>query len=657
MLELSPKSVQINDAFWSARLEVNARQAIFHQWHMLEASGCIDNFRIAAGEKEGMREGWFFADSDATKWLDAAARIERNRHDEALSRLMDDFIKLLEKVQSEDGYLFTYNQIHFPGQRWVNLQIEHELYCHGHLIEAGVSHFEATAQSRLLAVARKAADLLVRDFLHAGPEFIPGHEEIEIALLRLYSVTGEESYRDLARHFIEARGRKLFFGLSLIGQFASNAKREKQVSERHRRYFAEREEPEPHPVPAMNRAVEPPFSNLRFFASGLNGKYFQQHRPIRQQKVPVGHAVRMGYLNTAAAMLARSQPEAELIHTLEENWEHMVTRRMDVSGGLGALPVSEAFGRDYELNPEVAYNETCAAVASLLWSWQMLLLTRQARYADLCEWQLYNAVSVGMGTDGQHYFYNNPTLCRGGIDRKPWYSIPCCPSNLSRTFADLGKYVATADSHEIWLHQYIGGEVSFDQSDGLRITIESELPWQGRVKARFHLPEAKRFTLHLRLPSWTGGCKLQLNGEEQELPLYRKVKADPTACGYDPRLAFDLPIDREWQDGDEIKLELDLPVRVLHPHERVRALRGKVAIARGPLLYCLESVDQPELNILAESLRADQLSAQEAETSLGKIMLVKAKTQSGRELTFIPYFLWGNRGNSQMTAWIKQESE
>jgi DUF1680 family protein len=198
MNELLPSQVKLNDPFWNPKLEVNAAVSIFHQWDMLEASGCIDNFRIAAGEKQGFRTGWFFADSDATKWLDAASRIERNQHDPRLCTLMDSFIELLGHAQMEDGYLFTYNQVHFPGQRWVNLQIEHELYCHGHLIEAGVSHYQATGRQEMLQIARKAADLLVRDFLHGGPAGTPGHEEIEIALLRLYEVTRHELYWNLA---------------------------------------------------------------------------------------------------------------------------------------------------------------------------------------------------------------------------------------------------------------------------------------------------------------------------------------------------------------------------------------------------------------------------------------------------------------------------
>ncbi len=660
MKEILLQQSKIEDTFWSPRLDVNAHRAIFHQWEMLEASGCIDNFRIAAGEKLGLREGWFFADSDATKWLDASARIERNQHDEKLCALMDEFIRLLEKAQMPDGYLFTYNQIHFPGQRWVNLQIEHELYCHGHLIEAGVSHYLATGQERMLKLARKAADLLVKTFMHAGPKFTPGHEEIELALLRLWQVCGEESYRALAEHFIEMRGCQPLFGFSLVGQFASNARREAVVVKARRDHFDRLGETEVSRVPAMNKAVEPPFSQLRFFASGLSGKYFQQHGPIRQQKVPVGHAVRMGYLNTAAAMLLKAEGEQmdeALLHTLASSWERMVTRRMDVTGGLGALPVSEAFGNDFELNPETAYNETCAALASLFWNWQMLLLTGEAKYADLFEWQLYNAAAVGMGWQGDTYLYNNPTLCRGGIKRQPWYSIPCCPSNLSRTYADLARYVTSSDDTDVYIHQYIGGEYVLDAAKGVRLKIHSQLPWQGKVTIKVEMEQPQELTFHLRLPSWAGRSRLWINGHEQELPLYRKVRFDPTATGVDPRLAFDLPLTRLWSSSDEINLDFEMPIRVLHPHEKAKPLEGLVAIHRGPLVYCLESVNNPAVDIFTESVGTNPEITQETSDLFDGIVMLKVRALSGQMLTLIPYALWGNRGDSTMSVWVKETRE
>jgi uncharacterized protein len=381
------KPAVIEQGFWFDRLRVNARQAIFHQWDRLEASGCIENFRIAAGEKEGLREGWFFADSDAYKWLDAAARIYASRPDPRLAALMDDFIALLGRTQLPDGYLFTYNQIHFPGERWQNLQIEHELYCHGHLIEAGVSHYLATRRTDLLDIARRAAGRIVADFKGKDASWTPGHEEVEIALLRLHQVVaGDTAYLDMARQFIEQRGRSSGFALSLLRQNTRVGRRGAIVTQRKREYLAAHPDYRPFQLPPENRSQQPPFISMRWFASALSGKFFQQHTPIRQQTVPVGHAVRFAYLETAAAMLARESGDRSLLPAMEQAWERMVTRRMYVTGGLGSLPLIEGFGNDDELDPDYAYAETCAALGSLFWNWEMACLTGAAKYSDLFEW-------------------------------------------------------------------------------------------------------------------------------------------------------------------------------------------------------------------------------------------------------------------------------
>ena len=655
MKEINPTHVIIKDSFWTPRLDVNASRSIFHQWQMLEASGCIDNFRIAAGEKEGFRLGWFFADSDAHKWLDAAARIERNHHDAKLCKLMDDFIALLGRAQMDDGYLFTYNQLHFPGQRWVNLQVEHELYCHGHLIEAGVSHFQATGRDDLLKIARKAADLLVRDFLHAGPAGTPGHEEIEIALLRLYEVTRHEPYRDLGIHFLEQRGRTHFFSLSLIRQFASNAAREKHITEKRQEY--ERA----HPlqtlarIPVKNEAKKPRFSLLRFYVSGLSSKYFQQHRPIRAQTVPVGHAVRFGYLKTAETRSLRGHTDEKHLRTLQKAWEHMVTRRMDVTGGLGALPDSEGFGLDYELDPEVAYNETCAGIASLYWNWQLACLTSEAKYSDLFEWQLYNSVLAGAGADGNSYLYNNPTTCRGGITRQSWYSIPCCPSNISRTLADLGGYICSHEGNGIWIHQYVGSRLQLDESKDVSIAIKLDLPAKGEVEIEVGVKQSLRFTLWLRKPSWAGAFSVCIDDKSLALEIPVLPDLEPTAVGYDPRASVFIPIEREWKGKTTIHVSIEMPIRVLRPHPRVKALRGKVAISRGSLVYCLESVDNPGVDLFAEPIDFGSLRYEFHPEILGGTGVISGKTAKGLPVLFIPFFLWGNRGPSQMTVRVNAD--
>src|ERR1043165_4596422 len=282
MRELSARQVYIRDSFWSPRLQVNATNAIFHQWKELEVTRCIDNFRIAAGEKDGFREGYFFADSDAYKWLDAASRIHALNPDPKLTALMDSFIALLARAQMEDGYLFTYNQIHFPGQRWVNLQIEHELYCHGHLIEAGVSHYQATGRRDLLDICIKAADLLVRDFLHASNDKTCGHEEIELALIRLFRVTGKDDYLELARQFLERRGQIHLFPLHLWRQFRLYNQRKEYVDEMRKVYILEHPEYGSFHLPGGNYAKMPRFSRARWYLNAMSGLYHQQHAPVRE---------------------------------------------------------------------------------------------------------------------------------------------------------------------------------------------------------------------------------------------------------------------------------------------------------------------------------------------------------------------------------------
>ena len=675
MQELAARDVTIDDPFWSPRLDVNAKKAIFHQWAQLEATRCIDNFRIAAGEKEGFREGYFFADSDAYKWLDAAARIYALHPDLQLDTLMDWFIGLLRRAQMPDGYLFTYNQIHFPGQRWVNLQIEHELYCHGHLIEAGVSHYEATGRRDLLDLCIKATDLLVRDFLHASNDKTCGHEEIEIALIRLHRVTEKAEYLELARQFVERRGQIPFFPLHMLRQFNSYKKRESFVREQRNAYLAQHPEHVSFRLPGGNLAPKPPFSRQRWYLNALRGLYAQQHAPIRKQTEPVGHSVRFGYLETAIAMLLREKQRLSpqrtqsaqrdslkissfeplvpfvfrkgsengiFLSTLEQAWERMATRRMSLTGGLGSAPEIEGFGRDYELDPRYAYNETCASIASLLWNWEMALLTKDARYSDLFEWQLYNAANVGMGQDGDTYLYNNPLEVHGGVTRKGWYIVPCCPSNLSRTFADLGKYIFSFEEDHLWIHQYVSSETTVNLSGPVQVNIKSGLPWDGRVSIHIQPETRREFTVHLRKPSWA----------------IASADEGTAASGYDPRSAEYQRLSRVWSpEGEVLEYNFDISIRLRRAHPKVKGHAGKVAVTRGPLVYCLESLDNPGLDIFTVKLDPSSLQDEFIPDLFGGYVIIHGKTTKGKPLKFIPYFLWANRGESQMVVWVNTNSK
>jgi DUF1680 family protein len=652
MEEISPAQVTISDSYWTPRLLTNARISIVHQWRQLEATRCIDNFRIAAGLKKGFREGWFFADSDAYKWLDAAARIYASWPSKDIKAEMDSFIALLARAQMEDGYLFTYNQIHFPGDRWGNLLIEHELYCHGHLIEAAVSHFQATRDSSALNIARKAADLLVRDFLTADADKTSGHEEIEIALLRLYLVTRHTPYLDLAKQFLERRGKVRPFAPLILRQNSQVEKRSKLVREQRRAYRTENPDQSSFSLPPENYAKRPLSVKARWFLNVLNGKYFQQHVPIRSQTVPVGHAVRFGYLETAIAMLHRIDPDTTLLPAMEKAWENMVIHRMFVTGGIGSLPEVEGYGRDDELDPEVAYAETCAALASLFWNWEMTLIHAEAKYSDLFEWQLYNAAAAGMGLGGESFLYNNPLLCRKGITRRPWFRVPCCPSNLSRTWAALGKYIYSFDRDALWVHQYIGNELKMADGKWKTVKLESGLPWEGKVRVTLQPEQPADFTLHLRIPAWAENVDLRVNGSAVAVPANKNIPFPPPASGYDPRLSRYIPLQRRWSTEDTVDLEFEMPIVLRRASPHLRGHKNKIALSRGPLVYCLESTDNPGVDIFKLRIDPGTIRVEQGQNLLGGIQILRGKTRDGGEFTAIPYALWANRGESQMTVWV-----
>jgi DUF1680 family protein len=485
---------------------------------------------------------------------------------------MDDFIALIGRAQRPDGYIYTYNQIDFPDTRWTNLQVEHELYCHGHLIEAGVSHYEATGRSDLLEIARRAADRIVADFKGKGPASTPGHQEIEIALLRLYQLTAQADYLDLARQFVEQRGRGRGFWLSILRQNASVEQRKKRVGKQRQEHMAAHPECTPFQVPAGNEAKKPWNVTLRWMLSALTGTYFQQHAPVRSQTVPVGHSVRFAY---------------------------------------------------------------------------------KAQYSDLFEWQLYNAAGVGMGAEGTTYLYNNPLTCRGGVTRRAWYEVPCCPSNISRTWADLGKYLYTNDERNVWVQQYVNSEAVLEECAAVNLETETELPWQGTVRIEVTPHDTQEFCLHVRLPSWAKDTSLRINTERQDLSTADLPDGKQTASGYDPRASRFYGIQRIWAPGDVVEIDFNTDIQLRRAHPKVKEHKGKVVITAGPLVYCLESVDNHGVDIFDIQIDPASLAEHFDPDLLGGTSVITAKSADSTPLVFIPYCLWGNRGPSQMTVWVR----
>jgi uncharacterized protein len=653
-VEIPLQSIVVRDGFWLRRQQINVESAIPHQWQQLEKTGRLDNFRKAAGSIGGNHQGFFYNDSDVHKWAEAAFTAAVHSCPSHLKPLLDEYIDLAVNAQEEDGYLFTYNQLNFPGQRWLNLQIEHELYTMGHFIEAGVAAHHYAGDPMLFEAVRKCADLIADVFFDAPPLQTPGHQEIEIALLRLFGATGKNRYLEMATRFLERRGRTPVFGFHLLRQFVSHGRRSGRIVARGQ----DGTKGDPQLGFDMSENLsgrEPRFIKLRSNFQFLTGRYHQQHRPIRKMTEPVGHSVRWAYLQTAAAMLYRKTGDASLLSTLETSWNRMVRKKMYLTGGIGSLPVVEGFGRDFELDNEFAYAETCAAIASIFWSWQMTLATGNATYADLTEWQLYNAAAVGIGLDGRSYLYRNPLESAGGLTRKPWFDTACCPGNIARLWAQLGKYVASADSGTLWVHQYIDCEADI-QLPGNRGTThfkqESGLPWSGLVKITVVPDEPDSFSLQLRIPGWAKSWQVRVNNEilTRSGPPATPI---PTGGGFSPDKAFYLEIDRFREGETKVELHLDVTVAMHHPHPKVRSNRGRLAISRGPLVYCLESIDNPSVGMADAVLSGRHPIVEKNDEDLpGGVVKLVSQDADGRPLVFIPYYCWANREPSRMQVWV-----
>lgn len=653
------KSVEITDVFWSERFKVNNNTAIFYQWKQLERTHNQDNFRILAKEKEGYRLGFFYCDSDLHKWTDAAARILTVKTNNKLSRLVHEYIDLLEKVQTSDGYLYTYNQFHFPNRRWANIQIEHELYCLGHMIEAAVSYMETSESNeyklKFLEIATNAADLLVREFIKASPNYTPGHQEIEIALIRLYRLTKRKEYLELASHFLNQRGKISLFALKLIGQSIDQTKRSK---------FIKKDMTEKGAINDTNMSFfggetkyqkEAPFLTLRSIFQYLTGRYQQQNKPIRKMKRPFGHSVRWGYLATAMAMLYQETGNNKLLIALERTWNHLIEKQMFLTGGIGSLGTVEGFGCDYELHNDYCYCETCAAIANIMLNWELALITNKAQYSDLLEWQLYNALNVGISLDGKSYLYRNLLETEGQLTRKDWFATPCCPSNISRIWATLGEYLYSNNDDNIWVHQYIGNKTTISLVNGnlpAELIMDSNFPWSGKVKLKVYLDSPSEFTINIRIPSWTKEPKIVIDEESYPIP-NTQVNNIKTGSGIDPRKSFFISIRRKWVNKTIIEMEFPMEINVHNAHPKVKSNKNKIALSRGPLVYCIESIDNPKITIPRATIDISKpIDIIQDNNLLGGIVKLIAKSSQNEELIFIPYSFWANRGSSKMQVWV-----
>ncbi|MBI1298556.1 glycoside hydrolase family 127 protein [bacterium] len=612
---LALSDVTLRPGFWSKWQETNHKVSLRHGFEQLERFGNFNNLMLAAGKGEGEYARPVFMDSDVYKWLEAIGYELACNPDPELEKMADYAIGLVEAAQGEDGYLNSYWDVVEPDRRWADLDHGHELYCAGHLFQAAVAYVRATGDRRLLDVSIRFADYIDSVFGPGKRAGTPGHPEIEMALVELYRETGERRYLDLAVYFVDMRGQ----GVLHHNRFGGSA-------------------------------------------------YYQDHAPVREQTTVEGHAVRQLYLTTGLADIYMETGEEALLDVLMQQWHNMVSRKLFITGGVGSQHSGEAFGEAYELPNERCYCETCAQIASIMWNWRMLLITGERRFADLIERTLYNGFLSGVSLDGRCYFYVNPLMSRGTepllgrkhIVRPAWHGCACCPPNVMRLLASLQHYLATTDERGLLIHQYAPAEIRTTAGDvAIAVRMETNFPWDGAVK--FTVEEAGNWALRLRVPDWAASPAVTVTGGAASF-----TEAD----GY-------IVLERSWQAGDVVEMTVAMEPMLVEGHPRVDPTRNSVAIVRGPLVYCLEGVDQDagvnlfdveiDVNVpLSTSWNDDLLGGLVTvagtgvvadpsgwqETLYRPISASSAAVKEATKLVAVPYYAWANRGANTMRVWI-----
>ena len=603
--------VHIQDQFWSPRIETNRTVSIPSAFRECEKNGRFDNFAIAAGLKKGEHRGDFpFDDTDPYKIIEGASYSLAVKYDPQLDHYLDSVISIIAAAQEPDGYLTTCvtNRCTrlsgwWGSSRWEKIN-SHELYNSGHLYEAAVAHYRATGKRTLLDVAIKNADLVCQVF---GPgenqKHVPsGHPIIEMALCKLYKVTGEQRYLDMARYFVEETGR------------------------------------------------------------GTDGhklsEYSQDHKPILQQDEMAGHAVRAGYLYSGVADVASLTGDTAYFHALTRLWDNLAGRKLYITGGMGSRAQGEGFGPDYELPNHTAYCETCAAISNVYWNYRMFLATGDAKYMDVLERALYNGVISGVSLSGDKFFYDNPLESQGEHDRQRWFGCACCPGNITRFMASVSGYTYATQASDIYVNLYIQGSADLQTESGrVALTQTTDYPWNGTVTIKVDPEQESTFALRLRIPGW-----LQQHPVASDLYTYTDAPASYTLKVNGTRVKATVSdgyatISRQWKAGDIVELDLPMNVRRIKAHDKVTANRGMLALERGPVVYCLEGQDQPGGTVFDKYIPdgTDIQAAFDPEL-LGGITVLSG-TVGDTPFKAIPYSTWNNRGTDQMTVWIPASAE
>ena len=616
--------VKITGAFWSERLETVLTRTIPSQHGQLEKFNMLRSLKLPKPvppltikpHANGFTTEIFW-DSDIGKWVEAAAYALSHRRDPVIEAQIEEIVSDLEKAQAPDGYLNCWYLEREPQNRWTNLRDNHELYNAGHMLEGAVAYYRATGRDRMLKVMERYMDHIAATF-GRGPgqkRGYCGHQEIELALVKAWHATGKRKFLDLATYFIDERGALPH-------------------------YFDIERDARGEPAEAFRQGTH---------------EYSQSHLPVRQQTKVVGHAVRAMYMYSAMADLAAEHGDDSLKAACETLWKDVTATRMYVTGGFGPSARNEGFTQDYDLPNDTAYAETCASVAFVFWAARMLNLDLDGQYADLLELALYNTALAGLSRDGTTYFYDNKLESDGSHQRWEWHPCPCCTMNVARLVASIGGYVFGLAADEVALHLYGGATARLPVAGGeVQLTERSNYPWDGAIRIEVEARGCGDFTLALRIPAWCRGARLKVNGAPTALQIER---------GY-------ARIRRAWGEKDLVELDLPMQAERLWAHPEVKVDAGRVALRRGPMIYCLEGQDQPAPLHRLRLPREAALSSRFRADLLGGVAVIEAEGRAGlpggalyttappeeapARLTALPYYIWCNRGPNPMQVWVRE---
>ena len=625
-------AVRVEDGFWSPRLETNRQTTVWYDFKKCEESGRIDNFAKAGGLMSGGFRGIPFDDSDVYKVIQGAAYTLATHPDPKLDAYLDALIAKIAAAQEPDGYLYTArtlksDHLRAGKDRWLNErgaqnpgEDSHELYNLGHLYEAAAAHYQATGKTNLLHVARRSADLVASVWGKGKLEIPSGHQEIELGLVKLYRVTHDEKYLKLAKFLLDCRGN----------------------------------------------------GNYTMPSGHFGGYYYSDHKPVTEQTEAVGHSVRSTYMYSAMADVAAIMGDAAYAKAADALWQSVVGRKIYLTGGIGADAGTEGFGPDYSL-PNDSYNETCAAIGNALWNQRMFLLHGDAKYVDVLERIIYNGFLAGVAMTGDKFFYPNPLICdgkhkfnHGSLERAPWFDCSCCPVNDVRFFPEIAGYIYATRGDELYVNLYMGGTAPAQVAGTtLKVTQQTRYPWDGQVRLTVNPEKAADFALNLRIPGWARNDPLPSDLYRYDDGIKPKVTLSVNGQPLEYSLAKGYAtIRRKWQAGDVVSLDLEMPVRRVVAHPKVTADAGRVAIERGPLVYCFEGADHdgkvlqlalPDNAAFEPQFRADLLGGVTVLRGQGKAARRRADGSieaAATDLNAVPYYAWCHRGPNQMQVWM-----